>query len=87
MNALLEGKIDFEGQKLTDQLTLLFLSVTAISAFGFGYARESVLELLYVFMGGVILTFVVCVPPWPSFNRHPIAWLAPAEKKKEEKSQ
>jgi signal peptidase complex subunit 1 len=56
-------------------------------AFGVGYLRQSVVEMMVAFASGVTTTMLVCVPPWPVYSRHPIAWQPSSAKLAEKKTQ
>ncbi|KAF2756088.1 microsomal signal peptidase-like protein 12 kDa subunit [Pseudovirgaria hyperparasitica] len=71
----LEGQIDFEGQRLAELLTTALLAISGIIAFLYGYIAQDIASTLYIGLGGAALTFLAVVPPWPLYNKHPIAWL------------
>ncbi|KAI8142589.1 microsomal signal peptidase 12kDa subunit [Fennellomyces sp. T-0311] len=70
-----EWTIDFEGQKLADQLTHLLLICFAVVGFVAGYVTESLLLTVAIFGAGLLLATVVVLPPWPMYKRHPQKWL------------
>ncbi|SPN98319.1 related to microsomal signal peptidase 12 kDa subunit [Cephalotrichum gorgonifer] len=70
-----EGQIDFEGQRVVDNLVLLLLSLSGAISFIVGFLLQDIKLALYVGLLGTALTFVVVVPPWPFFNKHPVKWL------------
>lgn len=72
---LTEGQIDFEGQKLAEFLATALLAIAGAIAFIVGYIKQDIRLALYIGLGGTALTFLLVVPPWPFFNRHPIKWL------------
>ncbi|KAI9677637.1 MAG: hypothetical protein M1817_006592 [Caeruleum heppii] len=72
---LLEGPIDFEGQRQAELLTTLLLAAVGAVAFVVGFVLQDIFLCLYTSLAGTILTFLIIVPPWPFFNRHPIQWL------------
>ncbi|KAL8802882.1 MAG: hypothetical protein Q9182_003498 [Xanthomendoza sp. 2 TL-2023] len=72
---LLEGQIDFEGQKLTELISTIILAVTGFLAFALGFAQNDIWITLWVGLGGTALTFFIVVPPWPIFNENPENWL------------
>jgi len=74
---ILDGQIDFEGQRLADSLTTALLFISGALAFIVGIATQEIHLTSYIGLGGVALTFLVVLPPWPFFNRHPIRWLPP----------
>ncbi|RKF56088.1 Signal peptidase complex subunit 1, partial [Erysiphe neolycopersici] len=66
---------DFEGQKLVESLsTLLFIFVGIIS-FTIGFVLQDIIRTLYIGLGGSALVFLLTIPPWPFYKRHPITWL------------
>ncbi|CAL1702540.1 unnamed protein product [Somion occarium] len=81
IQSLLEGRIDFEGQKVVEKLArLTLIAVTAVS-FILGFALQS-LRVTFTLLGAsVILLSLVVLPPWGAYNRHPVKWLPPIEKK------
>ncbi|KAI8967249.1 microsomal signal peptidase-like protein 12 kDa subunit [Mycotypha africana] len=71
LSEVLECTIDFEGQKLAEQLTYILLIVTSFASFVTGYLMASMQLSLYIFLAGCILTSLVVLPPWPMYNKHP----------------
>jgi len=71
---LLEGQIDFEGQRVVDLLAKVFMSMAALMAFGVGYWLQDITLALRVGLFGTALAFFAIVPPWPLYKRHPIKW-------------
>jgi signal peptidase complex subunit 1 len=72
---LAEGQIDFEGQKLAELLATALLATVGAISFLVGFFLQDIKLALYIGLGGTALTFLLIVPPWPFFNRHPIKWL------------
>jgi len=70
-----EGQIDFEGQRLAEFLATAVLAIVGAVAFFVGYLHQDIKQALVIGLGGTILAFVLIVPPWPFFNRHPVRWL------------
>jgi len=70
-----QGQIDFEGQKQTEYLTTVMLSVTGIVAFLVGIILQNIYLTLWIGLGGTLLTFIVVVPPYPAYNANPEKWL------------
>ncbi|PNS17587.1 hypothetical protein CAC42_8130 [Sphaceloma murrayae] len=70
-----EGQIDFEGQRLAENLSTGLLSIVGVVAFLVGYITQNITYTLWIGLAGTALTFLVVVPPWPFFNRHPVKWL------------
>ncbi|CZT21479.1 related to microsomal signal peptidase 12kDa subunit [Ramularia collo-cygni] len=70
-----EGEIDFSGQRLAELLTYTLLTLSGILAFLVGFSTQDIYKTLYIGGVGTLLTFVVVVPPWPYFQKNPLAWL------------
>lgn len=79
--------MDWEGQKLVEQLMQIMLVVFALVSLVTGYISGSFQLMLMVYGGGVILTSLITIPNWPFFNRHPLKWLDPSEVEKHPKPQ
>lgn len=80
---IIECTIDFDGQRLADQITYILLIVTGVASFIAGYALQSLETLLIIFAGGLALTLLVVVPPWPMYNKHPQPWIVQEDDKKD----
>ncbi|KZT30221.1 microsomal signal peptidase 12 kDa subunit [Neolentinus lepideus HHB14362 ss-1] len=76
LNELLEGKIDFEGQKLVDNITRIALVVLSIISFIVGFALQSLQVTFGLFSLGTVILALSVLPPWPVYNSHPVSWLA-----------
>ncbi|KAI8058365.1 microsomal signal peptidase 12 kDa subunit-domain-containing protein [Syncephalis plumigaleata] len=74
-NQWLEGGIDFEGQKLAEQLSQQLLVVNIIISLVYGYWTQSISNMLLVYGIGYFISLIACVPTWSFYNRHPIRWL------------
>lgn len=44
-------------------------------AFFVGYILQDITLALYIGLGGTVLTFLLIVPPWSFFNKHPVQWV------------
>ncbi|XP_051124943.1 signal peptidase complex subunit 1-like [Andrographis paniculata] len=71
--------MDWQGQKLAEQLMQLMLVSFAVVAFVTGYVLGSFQIMLLIYAAGVVLTSLITIPNWPFFNRHPLNWLEPLE--------
>ncbi|XP_042502529.1 probable signal peptidase complex subunit 1 isoform X2 [Macadamia integrifolia] len=71
--------MDWQGQKLSEQLMQIMLVVFAVVAFITGYIIGSFQMMFLMYAAGVVLTTLITVPNWPFFNRHPLKWLDPIE--------
>ncbi|KAH1074210.1 hypothetical protein J1N35_026538 [Gossypium stocksii] len=79
--------MDWQGQKLAEQITQIMLLVFAVTAFVAGYVLGSFQMVVLVYAGGVTLIGLITIPNWPFFNRHPLNWLDPGEAEKHPKPQ
>ncbi|KAH7393200.1 microsomal signal peptidase 12 kDa subunit-domain-containing protein [Cadophora sp. MPI-SDFR-AT-0126] len=72
---LAEGQIDFEGQRLAEYLATALLAIFGVISFVVGYVQQDIKRALLIGLGGTAATFLLVVPPWPFFKRHPVKWL------------
>ncbi|WCJ38742.1 Microsomal signal peptidase 12 kDa subunit (SPC12) [Euphorbia peplus] len=79
--------MDWQGQKLSEQLMQILLMVFAAVAFGVGYFLGSFQMMMQIYAAGVVLTTLVTIPDWPWFNRHHLVWLDSGEADKHPKPQ
>ncbi|XP_023541979.1 probable signal peptidase complex subunit 1 [Cucurbita pepo subsp. pepo] len=79
--------MDWQGQKLAEQMMQIMLLAFAVGAFSTGYVMGSFRTMILVYAGGVILTTLITVPNWPFFNLHPLKWLDPSVAEKYPKPQ
>lgn len=66
--------LDFEGQKLATRLYTNIIMFFAAVGFVVGYYVQSFQLTLLILGIGVILAFLVVVPPWPMYRRNPLEW-------------
>ncbi|KAJ0252401.1 Uncharacterized protein HA466_0131950 [Hirschfeldia incana] len=78
-------EMDWQGQKLAEQLMQILLLIAAVVAFVVGYTTASFRTMMLIYAGGVGVTTLITVPNWPFFNRHPLKWLDPSEAEKHPK--
>jgi signal peptidase complex subunit 1 len=57
------------------------LTIIQAIAFIVGYYLQDIKRALLIGLGGTVLAFLLIVPPWPFFNRHPVNWLKEGGKK------
>ncbi|EPE07246.1 microsomal signal peptidase 12kda subunit [Ophiostoma piceae UAMH 11346] len=70
-----EGQIDFEGQRLSEQLSLILMySVSAVSVLA-GYLLQDIRLCMLIVLGGTALTGLIVIPPWPFYKNNPVKWL------------
>ncbi|GAW24840.1 hypothetical protein ANO14919_144340 [Xylariales sp. No.14919] len=72
---VVDGQIDFQGQKLAEILATALLSVVGAISFFVGFFLQDIALALKIGLGGTALTFLAIIPPWPFFNQHPVKWL------------
>ena len=51
--------------------------IGAIVAFIVGYVLQSFALMVYIHFGVTAFVFLLVVPDWPFYNRHPLQWLEP----------
>ncbi|GKV16092.1 hypothetical protein SLEP1_g26788 [Rubroshorea leprosula] len=79
--------MDWQGQKLAEQLMQIMLLVSGVVACATSYILGSFQMMVLIYAGGVVLTTLITVPNWPFFNRHALKWLDPSEAEKHPKPQ
>ncbi|KAI8338213.1 microsomal signal peptidase 12 kDa subunit-domain-containing protein [Chlamydoabsidia padenii] len=72
---LFECTIDFEGQRLAENLIYYVLIVASLVGFIIGYSLESIQLTLALFGIGLITACFLVLPPWPMYRRHSISWV------------
>jgi len=72
---LLEGQIDFQGQKKAELFTSFSLAGFGLVALLVGYIQQDIYLTLWLGLLGTFITFVAVVPPWPFYKKDPEAWL------------
>ncbi|KAK9453785.1 microsomal signal peptidase 12kDa subunit [Dipodascopsis uninucleata] len=75
--SFLEGSIDFEGQRLADNLTYYFLTASGVFALAAGYFSNNISICVYIASLLFVFGFVLVVFPWPFYNQHPVKFLKP----------
>ncbi|CAH8361866.1 unnamed protein product [Eruca vesicaria subsp. sativa] len=79
--------MDWQGQKVVEQVMQILLVICGVVAVVVGYATESFRMMMMIYAGGVVLATLVTVPDWPFYNHHPLKWLDPSEADKHPKPQ
>ncbi|CCH59586.1 hypothetical protein TBLA_0B07700 [Henningerozyma blattae CBS 6284] len=70
--------IDFPSQKRTFHLQSVILLISALFASAFGFFTQSLLNLLICYAAGVLITMLLVVPPYPSYNKKKLQWVKPS---------
>ena len=67
--------MDYKGQQLAE--LLFYWIIIAFGAVGWviGYIHQDFFIVFQVWLVGVSISVVLCVPDWPIYNRNPIKWL------------
>lgn len=76
---VIDCKMDWQGQKLAEQLMELILVSFAAVAFVAGYVLGSFQTMLLIYAAGVGFTTIITIPNWPFFNLRPLHWLDSSE--------
>ncbi|KIK99535.1 hypothetical protein PAXRUDRAFT_822611 [Paxillus rubicundulus Ve08.2h10] len=76
---LLEGKIDFHGQKQADDIVRIAFIASSILSFILGFALGSLPVTMGTFSVSTVVLLLVVLPPWPQYNKHPVKWLTAQE--------
>ncbi|XP_065178916.1 signal peptidase complex subunit 1-like [Sycon ciliatum] len=66
--------LDFEGQRLAEQLYQWIIVSFSIVGFLWGFYCQQFSQTLYVLAAGIILSCLLVLPPWPMFRRNPVQW-------------
>lgn len=67
--------MDFKGQEYAEKLGQKLLFSVAVISFIVGYAKRDFGVMMSLFGIGFLLVFVLTVPNWPMYNKHPIKWV------------
>ena len=52
---------------------------------GVSYSTQHLCHGVYIMVGGLVLTLILCIPSWPLYNRNQLNWLKHKIEKKEKK--
>lgn len=67
--------MDYQGQRDAERISQIIIVLGFVLGTGYGWWVQSLLFALYGWLAGLAVAFLVCVPSWPHFRRHPIKWL------------
>ncbi|CAN8283894.1 unnamed protein product [Cochlearia groenlandica] len=79
--------MDWQGQRLVEQMMQILLAISGVVAVAVGYATESFRTMMLLYAGGVFLATVITVPNWSLYNVNHLKWLDPIEAEKHPKPQ
>eukprot|EP00055_Hartaetosiga_balthica_P015100 m.87014 g.87014 ORF g.87014 m.87014 type:complete len:142 (+) comp8780_c0_seq2:627-1052(+) len=77
--------VDFEGQKLVDMFVRHIVEVFGFIGLLVGFFMEDFGIAVKVWLIGLVVAVLICVPPWWFFRKHPLQWLSVEERTKNEK--
>ncbi|KAJ9478094.1 Signal peptidase complex subunit SPC1 [Pseudozyma hubeiensis] len=72
---IIDGRIDFQGQRLTDRIMQEGLVLGAVVAFLLGYFTQNMQLCMLTFAFSTLVVALVTVPPWPMYKKHHVEWL------------
>ncbi|KAE8227637.1 hypothetical protein CF326_g7461 [Tilletia indica] len=75
LQKIIDGKVDFQGQRLADRIAQETIALAALIGFLAGYFTHSLQLTLLIYGAGVLIALIAGVPPWPMFNNYPVTWL------------
>jgi len=70
-----EGQIDFHGQRLTETISTVVLTVSSVIALIIGFIEQDIYLTMWIGLAGTLLAMFLVVPPWPVYNQHPQPWI------------
>jgi len=73
---VVDGYIDFTGQRHTYWLMHTGLTLATLVSFVVGWFRSDVFLTLYTALAGATLTALLVLPPWPMYKTHPTPWIS-----------
>ncbi|BFZ62372.1 hypothetical protein YB2330_003466 [Saitoella coloradoensis] len=80
VNTVVQGSIDFHGQRLADTLTQAILIISALVGFIVGFALQDIRYTVFSTLVGVGIAVLIVVPPWPFYTAHPVKFQASQKK-------
>ncbi|KAG1845075.1 microsomal signal peptidase 12 kDa subunit [Suillus tomentosus] len=83
---LVEGRIDFKGQKTADDIARVVLITSTFLSFVIVFAFSSLMiTMSSTFVLCTVALSLVVLPPWPMFNHHPVTWLSESVQEQSQK--
>ncbi|KAG5436878.1 hypothetical protein PCANB_001631 [Pneumocystis canis] len=76
------GYIDYEGQTVSGILANIIIVFFSVLAYLAGFFFQNLMITFCTFIIGVLVSFIVIIPPWPIYNMHPVKWHQPSKSKK-----
>lgn len=69
--------MDYQGQKLSEQIFQVFAVTFGLLGFIVGYVFQQLSYTMYVLGAGCLLGCLITIPPWPMYRRNPVSWQKP----------
>lgn len=69
--------MDFQGQRLAEQLLLWLMVGFAVGSFAIGFVLHDFQLMVKLNGVGLVVTLLTVLPNWPFYNRNPVSWLPP----------
>ncbi|RPB00112.1 SPC12-domain-containing protein [Choiromyces venosus 120613-1] len=79
IRSIIDGFIDFEGQRLAETLTTAILVLAGALAFIVGFVLSDLKYTVYIGLSGTAIAFLAVVPPWGIYKRNPLTYLPVSE--------
>lgn len=69
--------MDFQGQRLAEQLFQYIILLFGVVGFIWGYICEQFSQTVYILGAGFLLACLLVLPPWGMYRRHNLEWQKP----------
>ncbi|CAO1626769.1 unnamed protein product [Jaminaea pallidilutea] len=73
--AVLEGKIDYQGQRLADRINQELIVMGSFICLTLGFFFSSLSIMMYSLAALVLVDALIVVPAWPFYNKYQTKWL------------
>eukprot|EP00035_Acanthoeca_spectabilis_P022556 m.444424 g.444424 ORF g.444424 m.444424 type:complete len:98 (-) comp19097_c0_seq1:205-498(-) len=67
--------MDFKGQQKSELLFQYIIVAFSVVGFLWGFVCQQFYQTVCVLGAGVITASLLCLPSWPFYQMHPVAWL------------
>ena len=69
--------MDFEGCVLCERMYMFILLMFSTVGWIWAWNVQKMWIATYSCAAGLLVSYILCVPDWPWFNRHPLSWQQP----------
>jgi len=69
---IIQQPIDLIGQDLSHKLYRIIITLAGIIGTIAGYITQDFQITMIIVLVGTTIAFLLCVPPWPFYNRNPL---------------